>query len=104
MSKLVAILTFLSTLTLASAAQYDGFLYWKLQAIGTRSEGPAYFLQTFDNRDIPIKKRAMLWQQDPALHAHVGTKVTIDGGMAGRSLIYTSVKPYEFGMRKHKSH
>lgn len=96
MTKLAAALVLLSTFTAASAASFDGFLYTKLQAIGTRSEGPAYYLQTFDNKDIAIRKNASMWQADPVLQPHVGTKVTIEGDLVGGVLQYKSVKAYQF--------
>ena len=66
---LVAGMTALSPAFAADAApqKFDGFLFSKLQAIGTRSEGPAYFLQEFDKKEVPILKHTMLWQVDPAL-------------------------------------
>ncbi len=79
----------------AALQKYDGFLFSKLQAIGTRSEGPAYFLQKFDEKEIPILKHTMMWQPDPALQKHLAMKVTIEGEMVGGVLTYKSVKPYE---------
>ena len=92
---LVAGMTALSPALAAGAQKFDGFLFSKLQAIGTRSEGPAYFLQRFDDKDVPILKHTMMWQKDPALQKHLGTKVTVEGEMMGDVLTYTSVKPYE---------
>lgn len=101
MSKLAAVLALLSTFTLASAAEFNGFLYSKLQNVGTRSEGPGYFLQTFDGRDLAIKKHGMLWQHDRTLDVHLGTKVTIHGDFWGRNMIaYRSVKAYRPRMPK----
>ena len=94
---LVAGMTALSPANAADAARqkFDGFLFSKLQAIGTRSEGPAYFLQKFDEKEVPILKHTMMWQADPALQKYLGTKVTIEGELAGDVLTYTSGKPYE---------
>lgn len=72
----------------------NGFLFSKLGALGTRSEGPQYFLQTFDGREIAIIKHATLWQTDPELQRHIATKVTIEGEMTGPTLSYRSIRPY----------
>jgi len=94
---LVAGMTALSPALAADAAlqKFDGFLFSKLANIGTKSEGPAYFLQKFNYTEVRILKHTMLWQPDPALQQYLGTKVTIKGEMAGAVLTYTSVKPYE---------
>ncbi len=101
-NSIAALLVVMATVGLAVAApavdtaqHYDGFLYSKLQAIGTRSEAPASFLQTVDDKDVPILKHASMWQNDPVLQAHLGTMVTVDGKMQGDVLFYTAVKPYE---------
>ena len=74
---------------------FHGFLFSKLQSIGTRSEGPGYFLQTFDGREIPIIKHASPWQPDPELQRYVGIKVTIEGELLGEAITYRVIKPYE---------
>ncbi len=76
------------------AKQFVGFLFSKLAHIGSKSEGPAYFLQKSDYTELPIKKHAQLWEVDPALQKLLATKVTVEGEMVGDTLIYTSVKPH----------
>lgn len=73
----------------------DGFLFAKLANIGTRSEGPAYFLQRWDYSEIPVAKKSMLFQSDPKLQPLVGHKVTITGSMLGSAIEYSSVKSCE---------
>jgi hypothetical protein len=95
--KTLALAIVIAALTLAQSAvaqgqqTLHGYLFSKLAAIGTRSEGPAYFLQTFDDSDVQIKKHALPFQDDPALRAHLGTKVIIVGTMKDSVLDYTSV-------------
>jgi hypothetical protein len=76
------------------AVTLNGFLFSKLGALGTRSEGPQYFLQTFDGREIAVAKHTMMWQPDPALQRYIATKVTIEGDMVGNILSYRSIRPY----------
>jgi hypothetical protein len=92
---ILGVLAFLAIAPVAAqAATFNGFLYSKLQSLGTRSEGPAYFLQTFDGKDIAILKHTTMWQQDPALQRLIATKVTIDGDFEGGSIAYRKIRPY----------
>jgi hypothetical protein len=61
-------------------ARFDGYLFSKLALIGTKSEGPSYFLQQWDYREIPVVKRSFPWKPDPELHRFLDRKVTIWGG------------------------
>jgi hypothetical protein len=70
----------------------SGYLYSKLSGVGTRSEGPVYFLQKFDGSEIQIAKRTTIFQDDARLRAHIGTKITIVGTVTGNALSYTSVE------------
>ncbi len=70
----------------------NGFLFAKLYAIGSKSEGPMYFLQKFDETEIRIKKHAQLFQDDPALRAHLGTKVSLTGTVDGNEITYISIE------------
>lgn len=58
---------------------YDGYLMTKLHAIGTRSEGPQYFLQRWDYREERIVKKSAKDEEDPELHCLVGCKVRLRG-------------------------
>jgi hypothetical protein len=75
-------------------SEFHGFLFSKLDLIGSRSEGPTYFLQQFDYSEIPIEKRAELWQEDPNLQEVLATKVTVIGNLSAGGLGYDSVRPY----------
>jgi hypothetical protein len=83
-----------------SSVTFKGYLFAVLAAVGTRSEGPVYFLQEMktykDLKDIHvirIKKKTNMWQEDPGLHPFLGKKVVIEGTITDDELDYTSVKP-----------
>ncbi|MBU0501363.1 MAG: hypothetical protein KJ558_00985 [Gammaproteobacteria bacterium] len=73
---------------------FQGFLFSKLQAIGTRSEGPGYYMQQFDYCEIPIAKQAEPWREDPLLQQALSTKVSISGKIADGELHYDAINPY----------
>ncbi len=62
--------------------QFDGFLFAKLHLIGSFSQGPRYYLQPFEGKDIPIIKKVQLWMDDPVLHACLGQKIVLEGKIA----------------------
>ena len=68
----------------------SGFLFMKLGNIGTRSEGPQYFLQKWDYAEIAIAKKALLFQSDPKLQPLVGHKVKLTGSMLGDAFDYST--------------
>lgn len=71
--------------------QYEGYLLAKLAAIGTKSEGPAYFLQQKDNSELSIKKVADAWKPDSVLHQFIARKVVLSGDMQGNQLHYEKI-------------
>ena len=71
----------------------DGYLFAKLAAIGTRSEGPAYFLQKSDYEEIPVIKKVPLWEDEPELHKRLATKVTVVGDRDAQGIRFESVEP-----------
>jgi hypothetical protein len=75
--------------------KFEGFLFSKLHGIGTRSEGPAYFLQQFDYSELPIEKETLPWQEDPKLQKKLATKVMIDGKLISGTLHYDSIGAYK---------
>jgi len=77
-----------------SMNEFHGFLFSKLHLIGSKSEGPTYFLQQFDYSEIAITKQTHLWEQDPRLQEHLGSKITIDGKLVSGCLNYEKVRPY----------
>jgi hypothetical protein len=89
-------------LSLSASAQYGldapgtygGYLFCKLENMGTRSEGPSYYLQRWDNSEVHIIKNGILWQSDPELDKHLNTKVTVTGTMEDGQLRYTKIVPF----------
>lgn len=72
--------------------RFDGYLFAKLALIGSKSEGPAYILQQWDYKEIPVIKKVNLWQKDPVLHKFLAEKVTITGSMTGEGIEYRKIK------------
>ncbi len=64
--------------------EIKGILRAKIVGIGTRSEGPKYFINPLDdyaNRwsEILVRKKTHLWENDPVLHKVIDKKVLILG-------------------------
>ena len=74
---------------------FDGYLFSKLDCIGSRSEGPKYFLQYFDYKENVVIKQAHLWEEDPNLHRYLNKKVTIEGKLSYSGIIYDAVSEYK---------
>lgn len=72
---------------------FDGYLFSKLQCIGTFSEGPLYILQQFDYSEVIIVKTTELWEEDPELHKFLGKKVTVEGMLYGEGIHYVKISP-----------
>ncbi len=71
----------------------NGFLFSKLDAMCSKSERPAYFLQTRDDGEVRVFKRsATEYQDDSILRNLLGKKVTITGSMDGDSFKYTAIE------------
>jgi hypothetical protein len=74
---------------------FSGYLFAKLATIGTRSEGPSYWLQTLTETEshqideaIAIRKNASAWEVDPVLHPFLNRKVAIIGQLTQDNIIY----------------
>ncbi len=80
--------------------QFHGYLFAKLAAIGSKSEGPSYFLQQFDYKEIPVIKKVYLWQEDPKLHPFLNKKVTIEGVMSYSGIEYKKIGDFKPGKLK----
>lgn len=76
-------------------AKFDGYLFSRLAAIGSKSEGPVYFLQQFDYKEYSVIKKAPLWQEDPKLHKYLNRKVVINGKMSYSGIEYKSIALYK---------
>jgi hypothetical protein len=75
--------------------KYNGFLFSKLTEIGSKSEGPTYFLQQFDYKEIKVIKKVPLWKEDPSLQKFLGKKVTIEGKMSNLGIVYEKIMDYK---------
>lgn len=75
--------------------KFHGFLFSKLQGIGTKFEGPAYGLQQFDKTELPIDKKSNPWSADPKLQEKLATKVTITGELVEGHIKYDDIAPCE---------
>lgn len=82
--------------------EFSGFLFSKLARLGSRSEGPDYFLQQFDRsakpiveKVIPIHKEAELWKEDPILQRYLATEVFIRGSFVDGYLHYKEIHPVQ---------
>lgn len=73
---------------------FDGYLFSKLDCIGSKSEGPKYFLQYFDYKENVVIKQAHLWEEDPNLHRYLNKKVTIEGKLSYSGIIYEKINEY----------
>jgi len=73
--------------------KYEGFIFTKLGSIGTRSEGPEYYIQLYNYKEIHIIKNGITFQSDKVLDKFVGKKAIIEGEMFEGQLRYTKIKP-----------
>jgi len=60
---------------------FEGFVYSKLHALGTKSEGPTYYLQTYpENIDYILKYQDVpIFEDDKQLHKFLALKVAVKG-------------------------
>ena len=70
-----------------------GLLYSLIERVGTKSEGPEYYLRMDDGAEIHVFKKANLWQEDPALQEHTNKRVSVSGDLYEKELYYKEVKP-----------
>ncbi len=74
---------------------FDGYLFSKLDCIGSKSEGPKYFLQYFDYKEDVVMKQVHLWEEDPDLHRFLNRKVTIEGKLSSSGIFYDKIGEYK---------
>jgi hypothetical protein len=70
-----------------------GILLSRTERIGTRSEGPEYYLRTDDGREIHVIKNALPWKRDKVLHKGTGNEVWIPGALVDGELVYKEINP-----------
>jgi hypothetical protein len=74
--------------------RYDGYLFSKLHLIGSKSEGPTYYLQKFDYKEFVVQKKVNLWENDPKLDEFLAKKVTIEGILNNNRIEYEALNDY----------
>lgn len=70
-----------------------GYLFAKLDAIGTRSEGPVYYLQQYDYKEHVVIKQVNLWEEDPVLHPLIAQKIVLLGTLTPEGIEYQQAVP-----------
>jgi hypothetical protein len=82
--------------TTKTMEKFKGYVYSKLDRIGTKSEGPEYYLQDLSDSERPvdkhIKKKANLWMEDPILNQFIASKSIVSGNLEYDSINYESIK------------
>lgn len=76
---------------MAEQQEFHGYLFAKLANIGTKSEGPEYYLQLPDYTELVVQKQVELWQNDPKLHPFLGVWVWVLGTLEGEAIVYSEV-------------
>jgi hypothetical protein len=74
---------------------FEGYLFTKISLIGSDSEGPAYFLQLRDYKELPVEKNNGLWEEDPALHRFIARNVKIQGEIVEGNIRYDSIMDHD---------
>ncbi len=88
---LFAILIAFSVSAKGELQTFTGYLFTKVENVGSKSEGPGYYLMLKDKTEMKIKKDAELWKEDPHLQKFVNTCIIIDGTMEEGMLNYEQI-------------
>lgn len=78
---------------LKALEEFEGYLYAKLERLGTFSEGPEYYLQGRHGEEDRIVKKAELWKEDPILHDLLGERVIVYGEKTANGIVYERIVP-----------
>jgi hypothetical protein len=70
---------------------WRGRLVSRTERVGSKSEGPEYYLVLEDGQQAHIVKDANLWEDDPRLREKVDGEVWVCGALVGGELIYSRV-------------
>jgi hypothetical protein len=70
---------------------FKGLLYVKHGRVGSRSEGPDYFLQTAKEDLVLVYKDRHLWEPDYVLEFFGRQMVEVHGALDGRTLKVESI-------------
>ena len=78
---------------------FDGYMFAKLDRIGSKMEGPEYLLQQSGNlkttTDTPTWKKVeagQIWKKDPVLHKYLAQKVAISGTLKEKNIQYEEIR------------
>ncbi len=74
-----------------ATSSISGYLFARLENLGSKSEGPVYYLQTERDGDVRINKKTHSWEVDPALHAHLGERVRLFGALKNDAFDYERI-------------
>ena len=84
---------------MAEPIEVNGYLFSIIDRIKSKSEGPEYFVQLFEEyetfqklKKYHIVKKAELWKADKKLQSLLGHKVLVSGNLANDMLEYSSIK------------
>lgn len=70
-----------------------GVLLSRTERVGTRAEGPEYYLRAEDGREFHVVKNALPWKADKVLRKELGNEVWMPGALVDGELIYKEVNP-----------
>jgi hypothetical protein len=73
--------------------EFEGYLFSRLHLIGSKSEGPVYYLQTPSYSEVKINKQAQSWAKDKILHDVLDSWVKVTGELEEDvSITYANVE------------
>jgi len=72
-------------------ALFEGYLFSKLMNIGSKSQGPQYYLQEKDYSETIVNKKCQPWQIDKQLHKNLDSWVSIDGKLYDNKIEYNNI-------------
>jgi len=75
--------------------KFCGFIFSKLNLIGTKSEGPIYFLQQFDYLEVSIIKKSQPWMEDKNIQSFLGKKATVTGDLNDKGIAYSEIELFD---------
>ncbi|MCX6677440.1 MAG: hypothetical protein NTU95_05785 [Methanothrix sp.] len=73
------------------AKDFSGLVFVKQGRVGSRSEGPDYYLQTKKHEYVLSYKRGSLFEPDPFLESFCGKMVEVIGTQDGNEIKVSSI-------------
>ena len=71
---------------------FEGYFFAKLERLGSKSEGPEYYLQMMDGKELLVFKKVEAWEEDPVLEEFLGERVEIFGEWKETGMEYIKIK------------